>query len=100
MFWLVAAMDYFVGAFLKLAELDANYFDTVSPATPEPRNQQQRRQQKIICPALASPMPDSPLEDRGEKRRLGAAPGALLHFYVYVSLLVWLHDVCARDSGE
>lgn len=62
-FYVVAVMDYFVSAFLKLAEQDPNYFDdNVSPSTPE---QHQRQQDKIICPALA--MPDSPraTEDEG-----------------------------------
>ena len=68
-FFVVAAMDYFVSAFLKLTELDADYFDNVSPSTPEQLQLQLQQQDRIICPALASP--DSPTTkedaDRGEK---------------------------------
>lgn len=71
-FYLVAAMDYFVSALLKLAELDANYFDNVSPSTPE-LQLQQRRQDKIICPALALPDSPPPMDERGEHEERDAA---------------------------
>ena len=68
LFYVVAVMDYFVSAFLKLAEQDPNYFDdNVSPSTPEQHQQQPQQQDKIICPALA--MPDSPRATDDEGKR-------------------------------
>ena len=68
-FFVVAAMDYFVSAFLKLTELDADYFDNVSPSTPEQLQLQSQQQDRVICPALASPDSPTTMEedaDRGE----------------------------------
>lgn len=57
---IVAAMEYFVSAFLERGDVDAHYFDVVFPASPRP-------QDKMICPALA--LPDSPREgEEGEQR--------------------------------